>query len=360
MDDDELTAVLEDAGLSPYQAAAYVALLELGSATATDVANACEVPDPRIYDVLRDLDEMGYVETYQQDCLTVRAHDPETVLADLRDQSNQYLTAAEEIENRWSQPSVADHEVSIVKRFETVLNRARELIEGASDEIVLGTTVDLYHDLRPDLAAAHDRGVHVKLCLYTEEPDDQLPTADDLAGSCTEARHRDFLAPFLLVADRQWTCFSPERVSVHEYGILVNDRTHTHIFHWFFRSVLWETWDPIYAEPKDEVPITYVDLVECLRAVVPLLEDGHTVEATVEGNDTTTRERTSVSGRIVDTHYSGTKLDPEEVIPLSPLAGKNGLTVETDAGDRYDVGGWGARLEDIETRRITITAISEP
>jgi len=50
MDDDELSAVLYDAGLSPYQAEAYVTLLELGTATATAVADACEVPDPRIYD----------------------------------------------------------------------------------------------------------------------------------------------------------------------------------------------------------------------------------------------------------------------------------------------------------------------
>lgn len=359
MDDDALRSVLEDAGLSPYQADAYVALLDLGSATATDVANACDVPDPRIYDVLRDLAEMSYVETYQQDTLTARAHDPEVVLDDLRDRSSQYLTAAEEIEDRWNQPSVVDHEVSIVTRFETVLSRSRELIERAEDEIVVALSPALYRELRPGLVAATERDVHVKLCLHTDQGDGELPASEDIAPSCTEARHRNLPASYLVVVDRRWTCFAPEREDANEYGILVDDRTHSHVFHWFFRSVLWETWETIYAKPKDVVPNTYVDLVECLRAVAPMLEDGVTVEATVEGNDTTTRNRTTVSGRIVETQYSGRALEREDVIPLAPLAGRNGFTVATESEETYDVGGWGARLEDVEARKITITAIED-
>lgn len=52
MDTDELYAVLEEAGLSPYQADAYAALLELGSASASEIATTSGVPQPRIYDVL--------------------------------------------------------------------------------------------------------------------------------------------------------------------------------------------------------------------------------------------------------------------------------------------------------------------
>ncbi len=69
MDDSELTDVLEDAGLSPYQAEAYDALLQLGAASATELADACAVPTARIYDVLRDLETKGYIETYEQDSL---------------------------------------------------------------------------------------------------------------------------------------------------------------------------------------------------------------------------------------------------------------------------------------------------
>ena len=49
MNDEELAGVLEGAGLSLYQAAAYVTLLELGTASATDLADVSGVPGPRIY-----------------------------------------------------------------------------------------------------------------------------------------------------------------------------------------------------------------------------------------------------------------------------------------------------------------------
>ena len=49
MDAGALRSTLEDAGLSPYQAEAYVTLLDLGAASATTVAEASGVPDPRIY-----------------------------------------------------------------------------------------------------------------------------------------------------------------------------------------------------------------------------------------------------------------------------------------------------------------------
>ena len=48
-----------------------------------EVAEASDVPDPRIYDVLRDLADAGYIETYEQDLLYARAVSPEEVLDDL-------------------------------------------------------------------------------------------------------------------------------------------------------------------------------------------------------------------------------------------------------------------------------------
>jgi sugar-specific transcriptional regulator TrmB len=64
MDTDELAATLREAGLSPYQADAYAALLAVGSASAGELTDESGVSRPRIYDVLRDLATEGYVTTY--------------------------------------------------------------------------------------------------------------------------------------------------------------------------------------------------------------------------------------------------------------------------------------------------------
>ena len=72
MNVDELITTLQNAGFAPYQAQAYVALLELGSASAQEIATASDVPGPRIYDVLHSLEEDGYITTYEQDPLRPR------------------------------------------------------------------------------------------------------------------------------------------------------------------------------------------------------------------------------------------------------------------------------------------------
>lgn len=356
MNDDDLIEVLEDAGLSPYQAEAYVTLLELGNASATDIADACDVPDPRIYDVLRDLESKGYIETYQQDSLTARAHDPETVLDDLRSRSSQYLTAAEEIEERWNQPAVTEHEVSIVKRFDTVMSRAREIIENATNQIQIGVNVEQFRALEDSLVEARERGVNVKLSLSTAANVDNLPTEDELASACTEARHRDIPSPFLVLVDRHWTCFAPHSESVNEYGVLVSDRTHTYVFHWFFLTALWEVWDTIYTIRTPETPTTYVDLRHCVRDVNTLLEEEATITATVEGYETESNETVTVTGTITRVNYSGDSVGRNQQLPLSQLAGRVSITLETENGP-VDVGGWGAVIEEIEAAEITIEDI---
>jgi len=63
MERDEILGGLEDAGLTSYQADAYLTLLDMGVSPAVDVARNCSVPVPRIYDVLTELEQMGYAET---------------------------------------------------------------------------------------------------------------------------------------------------------------------------------------------------------------------------------------------------------------------------------------------------------
>jgi sugar-specific transcriptional regulator TrmB len=353
MKDEELIQILEDAGLSPYQAEAYVALLALGNASATDLADACDVPDPRIYDVLRDLESKGYVETYQQDSLTARAHDPSEVLEDLRARSSEYLNAAEEIEERWSEPAVAEHEVSIVERFDTVLSRAKTLVGEAETQIQFAGHVDQFRSMADDLAGAHARGVTVKLSLWTEAGKADLPDESELDGVCTEARNRDLPSPFVVIVDRTSTSFAPNHRSTNEYGVLVSDRTYTFVFHWFFLTALWESWESIYTERSADSPRTYVDIRYCVRDLETLLSEGAAVEVTVRGYETETNERREVRGVVTDTSYSGDPTRYDQQLPLSHLAGRVFLTVDT--GDELvDVGGWGAVLEKIEAETITI------
>jgi sugar-specific transcriptional regulator TrmB len=358
MNEDELVTVLKDSGLSPYQAEAYVTLLELGSAPATRVAEASDVPDPRIYDVLRDLESRGFVETYEQDNLHARAHNPGDVLSDLRTQAEQYEAAAEEIEERWSKPSMDQSRVSIVTRFDTVLDHAREYIRGAENQVQLSVTPDHFERLRPALVEAVEAGVIVKLSLHVPEGE---PVDVSFDGACTEARICPLPTPFVVIVDRERAAFAPHSSSLNEYGVLVENRSHAYVFYWFFVTSRWDVWDTAYSAHSDDLPRRYINIRYCIRDVAPLFEEGARIEVTVVGSDIETGRSREIKGTIHDVtiarDFTGAEGPIDETLSVTDFAGVARLTI--DIGDELvTVGGWGATLEDMEADRTTITGIS--
>ncbi|WP_435362071.1 TrmB family transcriptional regulator [Haloarchaeobius sp. DFWS5] len=358
MDSDELRDVLQEAGLSPYQSKAYVALLELGTASARDLVAASDVPDPRIYDVIRSLEDRGYVETYEQDTLRARAHDPADVLADLTKQADRLESAADEIEQRWEQPELDRHTASIVKRFETVVDRARLFIEEAENQIQLSASPAQFEELHGVLADALDRGVYVQVSLYTDiDSTEELPSRETLAASTTEARHRPIPSPFVALVDRQKACFAPHEEALNEYGVLVDDRMHEYVFHWYYVGCLWEICDEIYSARNDDPPIEYVDIREFIRDVESLVRAGDTVEVFVEGKSVKSGDERRLDGTIVDVYYEGDGATDARETPLVQLAGRASVTISTETGE-YTVGGEGAMIEDVEAMRLTVTDIA--
>jgi sugar-specific transcriptional regulator TrmB len=355
MNESELTAILEDAGLSPYQADAYVTVLELGSASATDIAGASDIPDPRIYDVLRDLEKRGYVETYEQDSLHARAHNPETVLADLRERADRFEDAADEIGALWEAPGMDSHTVSFLTRIDTVLDKAEAKIRAATDQIEVATNLEQFRRLQSSIRAAHDRGVHVRLVIHVDEGSGEtLPEESTLAELATEARYRTIPMPFLVLADREATCFAPHALSTNRYGIIVEDRTHAYVFHWFFLAGLWEAAVEVVA-PDDTLPRTYVNIRKCIRDIGPLIGDGARIAVTIDGLDVETGEIVTVEGTIVDVEYPCLEAaEAEDHYPGGQA------TIVLDVGERIvEVGGWGAVMEDYEATRIVVERIDE-
>ncbi|AFK18993.2 TrmB family transcriptional regulator [Haloferax mediterranei ATCC 33500] len=357
MDTAELRTALRNAGLSQYQAEAYVALLQLGAASATELADACAVPTARIYDVLRDLEANGYIETYEQDSLHARACDPQSVMEDLRSRAVQLDEAAAEIETRWQQPAVDKHMLSIVKRFETVFSRTEEMIRDADGEVQLSVTPEQFENLKPALTEAYENGALVKVSLHSEHSV-ELDALDesDYRGVATEVRQRTLPTPFVAIADRTGACFAPHTNSVNQYGVLVDDYTLAYVFHWYFQTALWEVWDVVYTAQTGDPPIVYSDIRHFVQDAEPLLHDGKRIVAHIKGYGTDDREPVDFTGEVTDVFYTAVSA-PNDTLSFSELAGQVCLTVESN-GETYSVGGWGAMLEEIEANRITIEEIA--
>lgn len=359
MDADELRTGLRQAGLSEYQADAYVALLDLGSAAVTEIADRAGVPKSRIYDVLRDLEEEGYIETFEQDALRARACDPDAVVGAFRERADRLRDVAEEVSDRWQQAGVGGHRLSIVKRMETVMEQARETIRRADTQLQVSLTPAQFERLRADLRAACEDDVFVMASIHTSpHRPDALPDEATLSGTVVQARHRRLPAPFLVVSDRCRACFAPHDRSTDQYGVIVEDQTLSYVFYWYFQTALWVAWEPIHEGRGDSLPTTYVDIRECIRDVEPLLDDGLTVTVSIEGSDVETGEERRLHGEITEVLYTRAPEIDGSAMPLSNLAGQATIVVRSD-GTEYGVGGPGAVLEDVEAARVTIESVSE-
>ncbi|WP_224448705.1 TrmB family transcriptional regulator [Haloprofundus salilacus] len=357
MDTDQLRSTLERTGLTQYEADAYIATVELGSAPATEIADACGVPQARIYDVLRNLESDGYIETYQQGSLHARAHDPSAVVGDLQAYAETVTNAAAEIRDRWERPTVENHRVSVLKPLSSIFDRAREAIEDAENELQLALTPAQFDLFRDVLSAAVDRGVVVKLTLTPESSGDSVDEREfAFAGVATEVRLRTLPTPFLVLADRIHVCFAPEAPlhPNHEYGVLVNDYSLSRVFDSHFQTAFWETWEPLYSARDGSLPATYTNIRECIRDIHDDVEAGRKVTLTVTGQDRTGRQKRELTGRVADVNYVAGDGDAGPLLSSFVEA----ATLELDTGDEVvSVGGWGALVEDIEGQRFVVGKI---
>jgi sugar-specific transcriptional regulator TrmB len=354
MDTEELSEVLQAADLSYYQADAYVTLLELGTASATEVARSSDVPDARIYDVLRDLDEKGYVELYEQDTFQARATDPATVVDNLTDRATRFEDAADEIQDRYEQPTLDAHTVSIVKRFDTVLEAARTFVAEAETQIHATLTPEQFEDLRDDLAEAKGRGVTVNLTILSRDDDRDLG-AVDFEGVCTEVHRRPRPSPFIVTSDLRRTAFASNPAAIEDYGMILENRSFTYVFFWHFLIFMWLPWPVLYAEEPDGAPKRYADVRQFLLEYIEPIREDASVTVEVTGRDTESNQDVTITGRVVDTEYvseAAAALDSE----LLELAGTATIVVD-DGEERHTIGGWGATYEDLEAKRITVTGV---
>ena len=92
MDNDDAVKLLQDLGLTSYEARAYVAVLGQPDGAPSAVASAARVPRQRVYDILERLLARGFVVRTSGRRVTYRAVPPEAVLARLAKEEDQSRT----------------------------------------------------------------------------------------------------------------------------------------------------------------------------------------------------------------------------------------------------------------------------
>lgn len=352
----ELIETLEKVGLSPYQSKAYVTILEMGSGTATTIADRSDVPESRIYDVLRDLEDDGLIEVYKQDSVRARVTDKDGIIDTLNGLASQFSNVAETIDRVWNAPDVPETTVSVVNQFDTVLKRTREAIETAEFQVLVCLRPEDIAHLEDALETATDRGVEVNLVIAPTESSPPIPDEDRLSNLCSEARVRDLVSPFLAIIDRTEGFFTPNSDRPDEFSLLVRERSYVEAFYWYFTTILWDLWDPIVQRTDTGFPRTYNEIRYCIMDIEPLVNSGATVSLTIDGVDTETGERRCLNGTVSDIVISDEVEALRNQRIAAKYAGRASILLET-TDETVSVGGWNAAIEDVEAREITIKGV---
>ena len=145
----DIEQVLHNFGFSEKETAVYLSLLELGSATATQIANHSQVNRSTVYVVIRSLQKEGFVSVQKEDGMATRyiASPIEQLLESARNKRNKYANMIKEIEkilpemqlsieSKKARPRVQFFEgkKGLIKAYEDTLTSSEEILAYASIE----------------------------------------------------------------------------------------------------------------------------------------------------------------------------------------------------------------------------------
>jgi len=179
---EEAVEVLQQLGLKEYEARCFVGLSRLHTGTAKQLSEMTEVPRTRVYDAIRVLEAQGLVEIQHSSPQQFRAVPLDEATETLRDQ---YEDRVERLHDTLDTVEVVEQDeetpvqqVWAMSGRDAIENRADQLVEKASEEIVLvlGDESLLTDDL---VASLNEVGDEVDLLIgaLTESLQDQIQTA---------------------------------------------------------------------------------------------------------------------------------------------------------------------------------------
>ncbi len=337
---DALGGVAERLDFGEYESRAYLAVLEHGDLTASELAERADVPQPRVYDTVRALDEAGLVELRESRPLRVLAVDPEAAFADLRASLDDLVADLDAV---YTRPARGAEAATLVQSRATLLRRLADAVTAAEYELALSLTPDLLAHVEDDLRDRRDAGVAVDLLL---SPASEVPDGDAFdygaLASAVRAR-RGVTTPVLAVADGDYALYAPRDAFAADsrrerYGVVFDRSTLGFLVSGFYDALLWTTAEPVAGRDDGRsFPRRYATIRRC---VADLRDADGTFYATIEGRDVVTGERRTVRGRVADVARADTRETAS-------------LVLRTDDGE-VRVGGRLAALEDVEAHEIHV------
>lgn len=220
---DDFALYLNEMGLSEYESRAYLALLQSGLSTATEIADAADVPQSRVYDVLDSLEDKGFVtvqpgrpkkfgpiepELAVNQYVEYKRSNFENEISQTRQTGEQFLNELDEEKFQYRQNDEIDVFWSY-KGKNYILSQFGEYCQSTTDQIRMvmkGNSFErMVNQHKEVLRERHDHGVDIKIIVpYHQVQTKILDCAEEWAdlhnGTGIEGRFYLFDAERVLVA----------------------------------------------------------------------------------------------------------------------------------------------------------------
>ncbi len=165
---------LRTLGLSDYEAQAYLALVAHGPLSAKEVSERTGIPYTKVYEVLRKLEDRGWVDSVEAKPRIYRARPPsqvaDVVARELMEKLGTAVrTLKDELQRLYEAKSSEGSGIKMVKGEEDARKLALEALATAK-EVVVGTLPqELYRELTSTLDYISEKGVEVKVKVEREK-----------------------------------------------------------------------------------------------------------------------------------------------------------------------------------------------
>lgn len=347
--EDELVDTLQRIGLNEYQSRAYITAVSIGASRLPTLADEAGIPQQRIYDVVEDLQSIGFVEVHEGGTAKQAVPVPPNIaLADLKNRrldqfESDFAAATDNLSRLFSQVETATGFVTLVNGEQSIRRHIETAIEAAEWWLFISVPLAWYRDLETGIRAAIDRGATVRTLIIS---DDQAALAATTFPEGMDVRSRPG-ADTLVAADREYGVFraigSP---SVTRPGLVTSDKNIIEMFHRYSEQ-FWLAARVVQTKPSPHR--RFLNPWQVIQTHPDLMDSPTGLTATVEGHETATGQFATWVGHIVET-VCDPPIESEQPGFVPRVAS---LELATESG-HFTVGGWDATLEDIAAHGIEI------
>jgi HTH-type transcriptional regulator, sugar sensing transcriptional regulator len=203
---DRATDALEDLGLTKAEVRSYVALLDGGTMTASEVSRSARVPYSKVYQALESLHKKGWVERQHSRPILYTAKPPESALEELRVQresetrEREKVALAELVSIYERKGEQERPEIWILRGTAEILARVKNTALNSRDELLLALPVGIesYADqVAMLLTAIKERGVKISILTSMGLPEESF----SVLSSTAEVRTRRMMFGGGVIAD---------------------------------------------------------------------------------------------------------------------------------------------------------------